>query len=193
MIHSSAHAVRRATAAAILTLIVGGCSTMKPLETVDQVDIDRFMGDWYVIAHIPPFLTDEAYNAVERYKRGEGDKINVLYTYYDGGFDGELKTMTPTGFLGDDGDDAQWGMRLIWPFKADYRIAYLDDNYEETIIGRNKRDYVWIMAREPIISESRYDGLAARVANMGYELSKLRRVPQQPLGERTEPDVAKDF
>ena len=185
---------RRALATVILTLtLLGGCASVEILETVDEVDIDRFMGDWYVIAHIPPFMTKTAYNGIERYRRGKDDVIEVLYTFNKGSFDGKLKVMTPTGWVGDDGDDAEWKMRLIWPFKSDYRIVYLDDDYQETIVGRNKRDYVWIMARSPEIDEARYQELVDRVAAMGYDMTKLRRMPQQPLDERTEPEVAKDF
>ena len=50
---------------------------------------------------------------------------------------------------------AVWGMQFIWPFKADYRVIYLNDDYTQTIIGREKRDYVWIMARSPAIREDR--------------------------------------
>jgi apolipoprotein D and lipocalin family protein len=41
---------------------LSGCQSQKPLETVDYVDLQRFMGDWYVIANIPTFLEKNAYN-----------------------------------------------------------------------------------------------------------------------------------
>ena len=63
--------------------------------------------------------------------------------------------------------------------KSDYRIVYLDDDYTTTIIGRQKRDYVWIMARTPTIDEGEYARLVAMVEELGYDLSSLRRVPQQ--------------
>lgn len=166
---------------------------MKTLQAIDEVNTERFMGAWYVIAHIPPFFTKTAFNSVEQYRLNEDGTIDVLFTFYEGGFDGELKTMTPTGFP-DEGDaDGVWGMRFIWPFKSDYRIAYLDEDYTETIIGRNKRDYVWIMTRTPIIPEERYNELVQRVADMGYQTSDLRKVPQQPLEDRVTPEVARKF
>lgn len=57
-----------------LSLVLStGCQTMPellPLDPVDHVDLSRFMGDWYVIAHIPTFLEKEAHNAVESYELG---------------------------------------------------------------------------------------------------------------------------
>ena len=70
-------------------------------------------------------------------------------------------------------------MRFIWPIKADYRIVYLDEDYSQTIIGRQKRDFVWIMAREPEISEADYAMLMSVVESLGYDTSKVERVPQQ--------------
>ena len=70
-------------------------------------------------------------------------------------------------------------MRCIWPIKADYRIVYLDEDYSQTIIGRQKRDFVWIMAREPEISEADYAMLMSVVESLGYDTSKVERVPQQ--------------
>lgn len=149
------------------------------MDVVEYVDIDRFMGEWYVIASIPTFLEDEAFNAVERYEQNPDGTIATTFTFRNGSFDGEKKTYTPTGFVGEHDSNAIWGMRFLWPIKADYRIVYLDDAYTQTIIGRNKRDYVWIMARTPSIPESDYDALVDRVAKLGYELDDLRRVPQR--------------
>ena len=70
-------------------------------------------------------------------------------------------------------------MQFLWPFKSEYIIAYLDQDYNNTIIARNARDYVWIMARTPRINDSQYQELTKKVANLGYDLSKLIKVPQQ--------------
>jgi apolipoprotein D and lipocalin family protein len=51
------------------------------------------------------------------------------------------------------------------------------DEYEQTIIGRTKRDYVWIMARKPSIPEEDYKRLVTFLEEQGYESGKLRRVP----------------
>ena len=51
--------------------------------------------------------------------------------------------------------NAVWGMRFVWPVKADYRIAWLDRDYTLTVVGREARDYVWIMARRPQICRVR--------------------------------------
>lgn len=153
------------------------------MKTVDYVDIGRFMGDWYVIANIPTFLEKGAHNAVENYELKEDGTIATTFTFRDGAFDGKEKQYTPRGFIRDKKTNATWGMRFVWPIKADYRIVYLDDGYSTTIIGRQKRDYVWIMARQPTIPEEEYESLLDFVESLGYRRSDVQRVPQRWQGE----------
>ncbi len=166
---------------ALVTLLAGlvGCAGRgEPLEPVSNVDLERFMGDWYVIAHIPTFIEDEAYNAIESYEL-DGDRIETTFTFRNKGFNGEEKRYEPNAVVRDEETNAVWGMQFIWPFRSDFRIVYLDEDYATTIIGRNARDYVWIMAREPEVSDEKYGELVRQVAEMGYEVSELRKVPQR--------------
>ena len=168
--------------------LLSACQSLPPIRTEASLDLARFMGDWYVIAAIPTFLEKEAYNPLEQYRLDEDGNVATTFTFNKGGFDGPLKTYEPLGFVSDE-SNAIWGMRFIWPFRAEYRVVYVDPAYSVTIIGRRKRDYVWIMAREPEISEHNYDELVTIVEEEGYDLSKLRRMPQQPLSERAGPGI----
>ncbi|MEO1575873.1 MAG: lipocalin family protein [Pseudomonadota bacterium] len=176
--------VSRLPLVAALGALIGCASAPPTVPVASRVDLDRFMGDWYVIANIPTAIETSAYNAVESYAREDDGRIATTFRFNDGSFDGPLKTYTPVGFVRDDPSNAVWGMRFIWPIKAEYVISWLDDDYSETIIARSKLDYVWIMARTPQISDERYEALVARAGQMGYDTSKIRRVPQQSANER---------
>jgi apolipoprotein D and lipocalin family protein len=172
--------LKRTLAATFASLALASCAgNGADMKTVDYVDIERFMGDWYVIANIPTFLEKGAHNAVENYALSEDGTIATTFTFRDGAFDGKEKEYTPRGFIRDTDTNATWGMRFIWPIKADYRIVYLDDDYSTTIIGRQKRDYVWIMARRPEIPEEQYEMLLDFVESLGYVRSDVQRVPQR--------------
>jgi len=150
-----------------------------PLPTVAKVDLPRFMGDWYVIANIPTIIERGAHNAIESYALAPDGSIATTFTFRDGSFDGKRKQYNPRGFIVDRTSNALWGMRFIWPIKADYRITYLNDDYTQTVIGRQKRDYVWIMARTPAIPAADYDRLLGLLAAQGYDITKVQRVPQR--------------
>lgn len=156
-----------------------GCSSYPPIRTETQVDIDRFMGDWYVIANIPTWIEKGAHNAVESYKLNADGSIATTFTFRQDSFEGEQKTYHPTGYVVDKQSNAIWGMQFIWPFEADYRIVYVSADYSQTIIGRIKRDYVWIMARTPTISDSDYQKLMQLIKDQGYDTAQIQKVPQQ--------------
>lgn len=173
-------AIKRLLLPLCLLGLLSGCAAGRqpPIATVAQVDLPRFMGDWYVIAAIPTFLEKEAYNAVESYRLNADGSIATSFTFRKGGFDGPLKRYRPTGFVVDNSGNALWGMQFVWPIKAEYRIAYLDPAYQHTIIARNARDYAWIMARTPHMDDADYAQLVELIRGYGYDVSKLRKVPQ---------------
>ncbi|MBP9853954.1 MAG: lipocalin family protein [Candidatus Omnitrophica bacterium] len=160
-------------------LMVGCAHSLPSLKTVDHVDIQRYMGPWYVIACIPTPIETKAYNAIEEYQLKPDGTINTIFTFHKGGFDGPLKKYNPRGFIVDKVNNSTWRMQFIWPFKAEYLITYLTPDYSQTVIGRNKRDYFWIMARTPKIPDADYQRLLNMLAAQGYDITKVRKVPQR--------------
>lgn len=150
---------------------------MKPIRTAEFVDLDRFMGDWYVVANIPTFLERDAWNALERYEMREDGVILTTFRFNRGGPEGRIREFHPKGFVRDTESNAVWGMQFIWPFKAEYIISYVDEEYTETIIGRRQRDYLWIMARTPHLPEADLERLIQIAVDEGYERESIRRVP----------------
>jgi apolipoprotein D and lipocalin family protein len=163
-------------AACVVLAFLGGCvsprtADMPPLRALERpVDLPRFMGDWYVISHLPVFLEAKAHNAVESYRVDDDGSIATTYVFNQGAPDGPLKTYRPRGFVRNPGVNTEWGMRFIWPFKAPYLIAYLDETYETTIIGVPDRRYVWVMARTPTLDPARREAVDTA-------LRALRQVP----------------
>lgn len=159
-----------------------GCGSAPTIPTVDRLDLQRFMGDWYVIASIPTVFEKEAFNAVESYRLDGDGSVETTFRFNKGGFDGPEKVYTSRAFVIDTDSNAHWGMQFVWPFKAEYRVVYLADDYSRTVIGRSKRDYVWIMARAPSIPDADYAGLLTLLESYGYDIRQVQKVPQQAAG-----------
>jgi apolipoprotein D and lipocalin family protein len=158
------------------------CSSrqLPPLETVKKIDLDRFMGRWYVIANIPTFVEKGAHNAVETYVWNEKEnRIDVEFTFNDGAFDGKKKTYTQKAFVHDQESKSEWRIQFFWPLKFPYLIVDVADDYSDTIISVPNRQYLWIMARTPQIPEARYQALLSKLKTMQFDLSKVEKVPQQ--------------
>ncbi|MCP5142765.1 MAG: lipocalin family protein [Chromatiales bacterium] len=173
----------RLLAVLLASLAIGGCATSRdlpPLPLAEYVDLDRFMGRWYVIGHIPTFLDDDHINGVEHYARNPDDSIATTYTFQAGSVDAPRDTMSPTGFVRPDlhPGNAVWGMQFLWPIRADYRIAWLAPDYHAVIVAREARDHVWLMARTPDLPADELAALKQRIADMGHDMRAWRDMPQ---------------
>jgi apolipoprotein D and lipocalin family protein len=164
-----------------LVMLLCGCADHeKPtIPPVSQVDLARFMGDWFVIATIPTRAEREAYDEVESYALRADGRIQTTFRYRNKSFSAPVKTMKPVGTVKPGTGNAVWGMQFIWPITAEYVIVYLSEDYSQTIIGRSSRDYAWVMARTPALSDADYARNVQRLSALGYDVSKVRRVPQR--------------
>lgn len=176
----------------LLTLAVygsaSGSESRAALPRADSVDVPRFMGDWYVIAHIPTRPERNAYDAVESYALRPDGRIQTTFTYRKGSFQAPLKSMHPIGQVAKQGNGALWRMQFFWPFKAEYVIAWRDAEYARTIVARSKRDYVWYMARTPQVSDADYQQAVNALpqwatTSHSYDVCRSRRADAKaPMG-----------
>ncbi|WP_250634482.1 lipocalin family protein [Pinirhizobacter soli] len=163
-------------------IIVSACvhaGSLPPIKPVAHVDLPRFMGAWYVIATIPTRFEKNAYNAVETYTMQPDGNIYTAFRFNNGSFNSPVKAIHSTAFVKKGSGNAVWGVQVLWPVKAQYVVAYLKEDYSQVIVARDARDYTWIMARTPTVSQADYDALMERVKQLGYSLKDVRKVPQQ--------------
>lgn len=62
-------------------------------------------------------------------------------------------------------------------------MIFLSDDYSKTVIGRSKRDYVWIMARTPVIYDEEYTSIVNFLQKEGYDVKNLQKVQHSKRNE----------
>ncbi|MEZ5561758.1 MAG: lipocalin family protein [Gammaproteobacteria bacterium] len=159
----------------------------------EPLELQRFMGDWYVLAFIPidlPFISEkDAHNGVESYRLADDGTIETTYTFRDGGFDGPARGMTPRARVANPPLNTEWKMKFFWFLPAgDYLIIDRDEAYTRTIIAVPDRRWVWLMARTPSIPDDDYQAMVAVLTKNGFNTSKLRKVPQTADSNTQAPD-----
>lgn len=157
---------------------LSSCSFGGKMKTVNQVDLQRFMGSWYVIAIIPNFIEKNAVNGIESYKLNDNNSIDIEYRFHKNSPEGKQKVMHPKAWVYDKETNAEWRVQFFWPFKFPYLIIDLADDYRYTVIGVPNRKFVWIMSRTPEITDSDYEKILARLKKNGYEIEKIKKMPQ---------------
>lgn len=173
----------RALVTAAVVLVLSGCALLapkEPLPTVESVDLDRYMGQWYVIANIPYF--GERGNVAGRavYRQRDDGRMDDIYIYKKGDFDAPDERLEGVAWVVNERTRAEWKVRFYWPLSFGYYIVGLDEDYQWSMVGHPTRNYAWIMAREPTMDEALYARLLARFEALGYDASELQKVPQLP-------------
>ena len=166
-------------------LLLAACSTAPkrpPLETVKRVDLQRFMGSWYVIGTIPWLVEKNNVGTMDIYEMRKDGKIDIRYVFHKKLLDAPRREMRAVGRVVNKESNARWAVQFIWPFEAPYLVIGLSDDYERCVIGHPSRDLVWIMSRKPVMSDAEFDRTLRDLAKMGYDPKRIVRVPQKSRG-----------
>ncbi len=151
-----------------------------PLKTVSHLDLPRFMGDWYVIAHIPYSLEKGKVGTIDRYALRPDGKIDNTYLFRRKTLDAPLEDWKAIAWVHNKQTNAEWRVQFIWPFRTPYLILELDDDYQWTGVGHPNRKLGWVLSKSPTMDESTYRSILERLAKQGYDTSKFKKVPQLP-------------
>lgn len=166
----------------ILNLVVMSflvaCSA-KYEKTVDHVDRDKFMGDWYVMAGRFTAFEKEVHNSIETYVWNEKEqRIDIDFRYNKGGFDGPLKKYPQKAWIVSK-NNARWKVQPFWPLKFDYLVIGLAADYRWTAIGVPNQKYLWIMSKDPTFSKAEIDQVLENLKKNGYDTSDIEFVPHK--------------
>ncbi len=154
--------------------------TARGIRTAQAVDLDRFMGRWYVIACIPTPFERGARDATESYRLADDGSIETTFRFRRHARDARIRSVRMRGFVDDRVSNAVWRMRFFGVLHAEYRILDVDADYRRTVIGRSRRDYAWIMSRTPDMAYREFFASVRLLREQGYETGRLRLVPHAP-------------
>ena len=144
------------------------------------VDLQRFMGRWYVIGRVPNFIERGHVASVNTYSLRGGDKVSVRYQYRVGFAEPE-EEITLRARVDEDSGNRRWRTWFYKVVPTHSRILEVAPDYSWALIGYPGREMAWIFAREPDMDAALYRQLAQRLRDK-YEVNtdKLKRVPQHP-------------
>ena len=159
-----------------LTVIVFGCAGNKPpLETVASVDLERYLGKWYEIASYPAWFQKGCTASTAEYALLPDGKIQVVNRCRKKSPDGPLKEAKGKAEVVDPATHAKLKVWFFWPFKGNYWIIDLDENYQWVVVGEPSRNYLWILSRTPAMDPDLYRQITQKLLQKGYDPEKLRR------------------
>ncbi|OOQ58953.1 lipocalin family protein [Mucilaginibacter pedocola] len=143
-----------------------------PNKPVEKVDLKRFAGTWYSLYSIPTMFDKGSRETTTTYT------YNTDKGYYDvvttcKKEDGSDKSVKSKLFQVEGTNNAEMKAQFLWPFKVDYWVIALADDYSYVVVGHPDHKFLFIMSRKPGISKQTYDELVAKCRAMGYPVEKL--------------------
>ncbi|MCX7048834.1 MAG: lipocalin family protein [Candidatus Sumerlaeota bacterium] len=164
------------------TLMISGCQTVSlpPLAVAPKVDIKRYQGLWYEIARYPNSFEKDCVGATARYTLLEDGQVRVINRAFKKQLDGKITQATGKAWVVDTATNAKLKVRFFWPFSGDYWIIDLAEDYSYVVVSEPGRKYLWILYREPFMPDALYQTLLQRLAEKGFDPSRLIR-PSQKL------------
>lgn len=161
-----------------LFMFLTSCTTTSNFKTAERIELDKFMGDWYVLSGRFTFLEKGVHNGVEKYTLNQKEnRIDVDFTYRKDSFTGELKSLPQKAWVENSQTNAHWKVSPMWPLKFDYLVLAIADDYSWTAIGVPDQKYLWIMARDWRNPELAIQKAIEHLNQMGYRTDSLVTVP----------------
>jgi len=160
----------------LICLINIGNANAEILQTVANVDLNKFAGKWYEIASYfqkgcacttaEYTATDKGYVIVEN--RCNRDSINGKQSY-----------VKSKAFVEKNSGSAKLKVQYFWPFRAKYWIIDLADDYSYAVVSHPNKKYLWILSRTSNMNEPIYKQITNRLLEKGFDLSKLQTTKQK--------------
>ena len=161
--------------------IFAGCASAPkvPLtRTVPYVDLQRYQGNWYVIANVPYFLENGKVASYDTYSPRPDGRMNNIFTFRRGSLTAPEESWHGVAWVVNHQSNAEWKVRFLWPFATTYLVLELDPDYRWAVVATPGHDLLWVLARERSLDAATYDGILQRIAAQGFDLKTIVKVPQ---------------
>lgn len=144
------------------------------------IDLQRFMGRWYVIGRVPNFVERGHVASVNTYTLRDDNKVAIHYQFREGFAEPE-EEIDIRAKVDEDSGNRRWRTWFYRVVPTHTRILEVAPDYSWALIGYPGREMAWIFARTPDMDNATYRQLATRLRDK-YDVNtdKLKRVPQHP-------------
>ena len=152
-------------------------SFLLPHDVVQNIDIKKFMGKWYVISLVPNFVEKGCTNSSDTYTLNDDGTIDIKYYAIK---DGKERSIKQKGFV-NDLEPGRWDIQFLKPYipfyRAPYEVIVLDPNYKYMVVGYPDNSFGWVFSRETTLDDNVYRKILDQLEKeFGYEKGKFEKV-----------------
>lgn len=163
----------------VVLLMLTACTGLpEGVQPVKPFEVERYLGKWYEIARLDHSFERGLSSVTADYTLRPEGGIRVINRGYSSA---EQKWEQAEGraFFVKDSDTGYLKVSFFGPFYGSYVIFELDQDYQYAFVSGPNRDYLWLLSRQPVISESLRQHFIDRARQNGFDVDKLIFVAQQ--------------
>ena len=168
----------------LVSLLISSCAiigspVLDNIQTVDQVDLERYAGVWYEIASLPTWFANDLVCVTATYTLQEDGKIEVLNQGFQSTPDGKLDSITGTAWIPNPNEPGQLKVSFFPIISSQYNIIALDEeNYSYAMVTGKNYNFLWILSRTPQMDQTTYDMLIQQAEAWGYDVNNIELTQQ---------------
>lgn len=147
-------------------------------ETVERVDLHRYVGKWYTIASIPQRIVPVVYNTAVEYKLTNKGNLKINKIYRRKGLLNKEIVLSGTAFIQENTNNAKFKIQYLWPFADSAWVVDLADDYSYAVISNPTKTSLTILSRNVKMDSVTYSGIIDRIKNKGFDTKRLKLTPE---------------
>lgn len=154
-------------------------ATSQALQTVHEVNLNKYAGKWYEIASYPQPFQKGCYCTTAEYTPTDKGYIVVENRCNKGSVNGKESYIKGKAFIDENSGNAKLRVQFFWPFKGKYWIIDLADDYSYAVVSHPNKKYLWILSRTPDMSDKVYQQILVKLLEKGFDINKLQLTQQR--------------
>jgi apolipoprotein D and lipocalin family protein len=161
----------------ILIMITTNLSAQK-LQTVPNVDINKYLGKWFEIASYPQIFQKGCHCTTAEYSLSKKGYVIVENRCNKDSILGKQSYIKGKAFVEENSGNAKLKVQFFWPFSGKYWIIDLANDYSYAVVSHPNKKYLWILSRTSKMDDAVYQGILSRLKSKGFDLQKLQKTEQ---------------
>ena len=159
----------------LVVFVLSACTSYpEGAPPVQGFDLNRYLGQWHEIARLDHRFERGLSRVTALYERRKDGGVSVI----NRGFDakkGGWKEAEGRAYFVEDASVGHLKVSFFGPFYASYVVFWLDKDYQYAFVAGPDHDYLWLLAREPSVSDTVWQSFLLRAEQAGFDTQALIR------------------
>ncbi|MBD3634915.1 MAG: lipocalin family protein [Methylophaga sp.] len=162
----------------VLLLFISACTTVpEGIKPVQSFEVEAYLGKWYEIARLDHGFERGLSQVTAEYSLRDDGGIRVINRGYSAA-DEKWEQAEGKAYFVEDKNTAHLKVSFFGPFYGSYIVFELDPQYQYAFISGPSRDYLWLLARQPQVSDKLKSEFIAAAQAKGFAVDELIFVEQ---------------